>query len=84
MIKTSKQQLLAMETKLFQKSKCYFLIFHQSSMFYNDIMDLHLPLGQRYSSTKTILCSIQIQMVIKHYVIHIIILNPKVFQRGSL
>jgi hypothetical protein len=65
MIKKSKQQIMAMETKLFQKSKCYFLILHQSSMFYNDTMDLHFPLGQIYSSIKLVLCSIQIQMVIK-------------------
>ncbi len=48
MIKKFKTPIMAMEIKLFQKSKCSSLIFHQSSMFYNDTMDPCLLFGQRF------------------------------------
>jgi hypothetical protein len=75
MIKTPKQQTLIMETKFFQKPKYVSLALHESSMFYNDIMGPHLFLFSQYIPKKKNLCSIQIQMVIKIYVIKLVILK---------
>jgi hypothetical protein len=70
MIKTSKQRTLTMEIKLFQKSKVCFshipLKFHVLQ-WYNGT---HLFLFSKdIPQQKIVLCSIQIQMVIKNYVI---------------